>query len=100
MLSGRQGEGHSSSNNDEDAYGFYESEFYFEEDNQLFDNFVDASIQNSEKENLGTEVGISDELLSIMRQDEGDVCANSDDMESAIDSEEDDSNNFQLMNQM
>ncbi|XP_073128644.1 uncharacterized protein [Henckelia pumila] len=48
-----------------------------------------------EKENLGTREDISIELLSRMQQDEGDDdCANSGDMGSATDSEDDDSNRF------
>lgn len=53
VLSGRQSEDRSRSNNDEDADGFYESEFDFEENNQLFDNFVDASIQILRRKTLG-----------------------------------------------
>ncbi|XP_073128641.1 uncharacterized protein [Henckelia pumila] len=95
VISGSQSEDDISSNNDEDTDEFCESEFDFEEDDQLFDNFVDTSIQISEKENLGTREDISIELLSRMQQDEGDDdCANSGDMGSATDSEDDDSNRF------
>ncbi|KZV23746.1 hypothetical protein F511_33754 [Dorcoceras hygrometricum] len=93
VISGSQSEDGTGSKYDEDSDGFYESEFEFEEDDKLFDNFVDASIQNSEKEKLGTHGDISNELLSIMQRGDDD-CANSDCMGSASDSEADDSKKF------
>ncbi|KZV48314.1 hypothetical protein F511_41939 [Dorcoceras hygrometricum] len=93
VISGSQSEDGTGSKNDEDSDGFYESEFEFEEGDKLFDNFVDASIQNSEKEKLGTHGDISNELLPIMQRGDDD-CANSDCMGSVSDSEVDDSKIF------
>ncbi|XP_073119764.1 uncharacterized protein [Henckelia pumila] len=79
------------------ANGFHDSDFEFEEEVQLAENLKNHAAENLKGKNVVEDVGISDDLLSRMGQDEGDYdCLESDGFGSALESDEDDAPTFPM----
>ncbi|KAG6478246.1 hypothetical protein ZIOFF_061681 [Zingiber officinale] len=78
-------------NINKDVDEFEESDYDFDENDRLFETFVDYDARVSKEKDMTGDEHISDELLHMMQQHEGDVdCVNDDGFGNPLTSDDDD----------